>query len=237
MYRTSLIFIALVLVQCADTMADITYGNDLVVKCRKMINGTMRNFLNIHIDLKNPQLGDDVGWGTAKLHTGNDGKLNCNNVPYDYAVVQIDANWTSHKLVDGVIVVFSQADNKAYWDEFYTGYTAPAACDYSQNCHGYAFDVGDGPLTAEGIIDAAAASPCWVAATNPLAVVATNRIGHSIKVTGANCPVAGGPKIPPIPVILTSHEQYQESGVYSQSTVCPNTLTLKLTIFELLKPR
>ena len=118
MYRISLIFIALVLVQCADTMGDITYGNAVTVKCRKMINGTMRNFLDIAIDLKNPQTGDNVGFGTAKVHTGIDGKVNCNGDRYDYGVVQIDANWTTHKIVDGTIVVFSHADNKAYWDEF-----------------------------------------------------------------------------------------------------------------------
>ena len=132
-------------------------------------------------------------------------------------------------------------DNKYYEDAVYT---KPSACDYSQNCHGYAFGVGDWPGAVEILNLNPPANACYEVVTTKDAKIACTDGDdpvHSIKVTGKDCiepqpfvqaerkrslraiPQMNVPTIPPgNEVFIESSEQFRESGTYTQSNGCPD---------------
>ena len=82
--------------------------------------------------------------GVVTLHDGNDGRVGCNNLKYNYLVVGTPA-WPDPSLPPLVT---------AYWNWVYTGYTTGGpALDFSENCHGYAFGVGDWPINSSGLLN------------------------------------------------------------------------------------
>lgn len=244
------------------------YEPEFGVFCRVEINGQFENVL-VFIDMRRPDIGDDDGWGTFRPYEGaNSEKTNCNGDRYDYAVIDVDHAWEQEQEFpegSGLFRTFSHTDNKRFWDWYYEGYTAPDTCDYTQNCHGYAFGVGDWPYTATPIIDNRPIPdplppdpippPCYVGAEVKEAQIASDPPSHSIKVQGAECEVEPPPG-PPIPIpdpgpggppmaqaLVASWEQYRESGTYSQSAECPDSVNLKRPgkwhthlNFQLLKP-
>lgn len=144
---------------------------------------------------------------TATYYTGTDGKAGCAGEKYDYAKVSTAPAWPQTYLG----TVYAAADNKRFWDWLYSGYSGGGACDWTQNCHGYAFGVGDWPETSSKIIKSGA-TECWVGyASN--ATIADNG-GHTVKITMKNCQNSLGL------IVETSSEKFRESGTYTQTGNC-----------------
>ncbi len=212
--RTVLLCSAL-LVQVLDSTAaaqtnppNPVYKADMLVNVQITIGGHFANG-QAAIDLKdlNAVPIDNIGFGTAAKFTGSLGKSNCNGDFYDYTRVEIDHAWIGVVNIDGVNYPVTHANNKAYWDWYYQGYNVPAACDYTQNCHGYAFGVGDWVDNARMILAVGGAFPvggvpansCYSVVPTKDARVASDWPRHSIKVEGTECNVPPPPN-GPIPV-------------------------------------
>ncbi len=241
----------------ANVQAQIQYFDGMDVKVLVTFNNQVVDAW-ARIDLKNPSTGKNVGWGTFAHYTNNARtKTNCNNDLYDYCKADIDPAWQSNYVfvidpttgAEGVFpgVTANINHNKAYWDEYYAGYTGPAngepKCDYSQNCHGFAFGVGDWPDKALELIDAQVQGnppppgggnqvSCYVGCDTDVATVATDINNHSIKIEGGVCVEqgTGGPPPPPpvnLKVVKKSWEQCRESGTYRREAgACPDSLNL-----------
>lgn len=230
--------------------ADIDYIDATTVSVRINVGGQFLEF-PCPIDLKNPDNNDFTGWGFVTHNTGVDGKQNCNGVRYNFHSVSIDPNWSTTVVLPApwnVAYTVTQVDNKAYYDYYYRiDYTGPSSCDYSKNCHGYAFDVGDWPddsqvQTLMGINPVppgqSAPPPCYIPSNKRDAEVASDTVGHSIKVFGSECEAGsaqtggGGIGIPEEPVlaqaIIQSNEQLRESGIYIQTETCPQSVNVRL---------
>lgn len=149
-------------------------------------------------------------WGTGAYFDGKDGdgKENCFGDIYPYSTFVIDAAWT-FTVIPGLVI--NGALNNAYWNYYYgPTYTKPLACDYSQNCHGFAYGVGDWPrdfsylaVTHGGGVGpsdqstggdfenhpiGSGFSACWQLCEKKDAQVASSGI-HSISVNGAECDI------------------------------------------------
>lgn len=116
-------------------------------------------------------------------------KTNCNggDNKYDYSEVQIDMNWFVN---DPVLGLIDHSHNLAYWNHYYQDYDGPlqGSCDYSQNCHGFAFGVGDWPDHVWTLLNAYdGANSCHIGVSVKDATIATDPPYHSIIVTGAEC--------------------------------------------------
>jgi hypothetical protein len=235
------------------------YFGALAVDCRKSIGGNMENVL-VQIDLKDLYNNDNVGWGTAARYNFDPTNwtdaafVNCNGTPIRHMKVSIDHGWSTSMDVpiNGVIhpnITFTHADNKAYWDYYYEGYNAPEACDYTQNCHGFAFGRGHWLFDAVDVMGVGVsetpadpltwpANACYQVVNMELATIATDIFNHSIKVVGKLCPfVPQGPPVPgddetgatpPYPIIKQSDEQFLESGTYWRTGDCPVSLNINL---------
>jgi hypothetical protein len=250
----------LVLLSCSTQVAgaDIEYGSWLYLNVVVTFQGSKVVGL-AKINLKNPDENDEVGWGTAAHYTGADRtKKNCRGEFYDYGVLELDPNWTSDAVFVGPKenlvflpnVVATIANNKEYWDLYYAGYQGPQAgepqCGYSQNCHGYAFGVGDWPDKAVVLLNVQGEpgglpapgggnqQPCYDACDADVAVIASDVVNHSIKVEGGVCVTTGlvPPGFPVPPLVITkvvkkSWEKCRESGVYWRvAGDCPDSLDL-----------
>jgi hypothetical protein len=178
----------------------------------------------------------NTGNGTAYYYTVNatnrdPAHVNCNNEKYSYAKVNLNANWG--QILDvggGVIVNFTAAHNRAFWDWIDEGYTPVGTTnDYSRNCHGYAFGVGDWPDTAAGIVRWNMGNPtCYTplaSADSDKATFAVDPLMHSLKVTGMKC---DHPTIPMLkfPKYKSSSEQFRESWIYEQAGACPDGINI-----------
>ncbi len=125
----------------------------------------------IEIDIPLDASGLFFTYGDMTHYSGDDGKaIPCGEatmpgwhppmaIPtkYEYTDVNVNMNWSVEKVVgvdaNGLVThIFTKADNKAYWDDYYEGYTSVGGLDYEKNCHGYAFDAGDWPSTAHAFI-------------------------------------------------------------------------------------
>ena len=144
---------------------------------------------------------------------------------YPYSIANIRLDWltpgTYTYYTGGILKtkahVFREPDNRAWWDHFYEGYTAPITCDYSQNCHGFAFGVGNWPRTAVPFLRSYV--ECW----KRDAIIASNK-GHSISVGGTESVDSYGLYFQ---AVIRSDEQFRESGTYSRSATLPKQLNLK----------
>lgn len=213
------------------------------------------------IDLRNPDKGDSVGFGTAIDYVAaNSDKKNCNDDKYGYIKVSIDEEWHGHLKLGGDRV--GAVDAQRFWDWVYAdmGYERVTKLDFSKNCHGYAFGVGDWPYSAEGPLGrgpfptGSIKSPCYEHMFEPKkakvavevklpgngasAVFGTR---HSIKVVGAECDVSAGDQTPNADAIgddtvgpgtikkqaiVESTEQFRASGIYRQTSDCPESVVL-----------
>jgi hypothetical protein len=240
--------------------AQDSYFGALVVDCRKSIGGNMEN-VQVQINLKDLFNNDNNGWGTAAEYNSDSNNwtdaafANCNGKPIRHRKVSIDHGWWTKMDVpiNGVTypnITFTHADNKAYWDWYYEGYNAPEACDYTQNCHGFAFGRGHCLYDAVDVMGVGLnetqngteiiwpANACYVTTKMETATIATDIFNHSIKVVGKLCPfVPQGPPIPgddktgappPYPIISRSEEQFLESGTYWRTGDCPVSLNINL---------
>lgn len=266
--KLATVFAVAVGMSCA-VFAQSVYREYYPVMCRIQVNGNWEVVV-VRVDLKRPDINDDDGWGTARHFSASEStKENCNDEAYAYTEAHLDHAWEQEQFEFGEVRTFTHEDNKRFWDWYYAGYTAPEACDYTQNCHGYAFGVGDWPDSAVPIIDNRPIPdplppdpippPCYVAAEVKEAQIASVPPSHSIKVQGAECEVELPPG-PPIPIpnpdpgeppmaqaLVASWEQFRESGTYSQTAECPDSVDLKRAgqpgfdwhaplTFQLLKP-
>jgi hypothetical protein len=190
---------------------------------------------------------DGVGFGTATRFTAAvSNKLNCAGNPYEYVKVTIDENWEGIVIDEntGMLTNFrcGPADLEAYWNDVYEGYEKLSGVDFTKNCHGYAFDVGDWPAEATLLLNLGpfAQIPgraCWETSELKDAKIASLPPSHSIKVVGGTCNVAQLPgPVPAIPgqpaqpvikqVIKETRQKFRESGVYRQTADCPDSVIL-----------
>lgn len=190
-----------------------------------------------------------IGFGTATIFPAAlSNKLNCVGNAYEYAEVKMDPNWTGFILkVDFLTGMPSSipvypADLEAYWDDVYKGYEKLSGVDFTKNCHGYAFDVGDWPAEANlllnlGPLVQAPGRACWETSEVKDAKIASEPPSHSIKVVGGTCSLAQPPgPVPAIPgqpaqpviiqVVKETRQKVRESGVSRQTADCPESVDL-----------
>ena len=190
-----------------------------------------------------------IGFGTATWFSAAvSDKANCAGNVYAYAKVKIDPNWTGFILkVDFLTGLPSSipvypTDLEAYWDDVYNGYEKLSGVDFNQNCHGYAFNVGDWPDEAALLLNLGPfvlvpGLACWETSEMKDAKIASLPPSHSIKVVGGTCNVAQLPgPVPAIPgqpaqpvikqVIKETRQKFRESGVYRQTADCPDSVIL-----------
>jgi hypothetical protein len=148
----------------------------------------------------------------------NTGATNCRGNNYSYMIVSITSNWSISKVIDGVSVTITETDTKAYYDNKYAGYTQVngAPIDYSQNCHGYSFGVGNWPADNEGMSILLAGTPtCYTQQYYWNVDVATTS-GHSVKADGAMC----SDTYTFWEIYTETTEKFRESGVYKLTGSC-----------------
>ena len=141
-------------------------------------------------------------------YTGDDGAKGCNDAKYEYDVIA-SPSWP----VTFGNVQYTLAQHKAYWDWVYAGYipVGTANCDWSKNCHGYAFGVGNWPANST-LLKADGATRCWFDDISNATIADNTR--HTIKITVSTCSGSIGKKI------TATSEKFQESGLYGLSCLC-----------------
>ncbi|MDB4778149.1 hypothetical protein OAG68_01705 [bacterium] len=259
-FLVSMLVLVLVLLFAGNALGQTYVGPFLKIRVRIEIDGVMTNDWGL-VKLRDPSTGDLVGDGEIIEYDVTDGlKTNCNGTKYNYSVVNMDNGWIGILESDSTVGV-SAADTEAYWDWVYHGYEKVSGLDFTQNCHGFAFGIGDWPQAATTIVGATELSPCYIRATELDATVAvdhhaTGVVGaaHSIKVWSDSCEVevvVPGPRGEPIhhteiqtaTTIVESKEQFRESGIYRQTSECPDSVRLNNSeetqqyLFFLYKPR
>jgi hypothetical protein len=199
--------------------------DSFTVWCRTTINGTDTDYpVPIYLDAGAAGNTNSDDWGSATVYLlvdemmnpCNTGKQNCDGDDYSYADVTVNNAWSLTHTVNGVEITSDVDDNDAYWDERYDGYTQNGAVDYTQNCHGYAFGVGDWPDdNADGHDILLEVGTCYVNASVKDAILATCGT-HSIKVTGDECSIWEFTW----EITDSTSEKFRESGIYEQSNGC-----------------
>lgn len=199
---------------CDAAVTNLTF---LPVSCRKMTGGSMQNHtINIPLD-------GTPDYGTGTYYDPPDGsEVNCDDTKYKYYVFDIALNWSVTKPINGTNYTFTAADNDAYWDWYFTDYSGGSgnSCDYTKNCHGHAFGVGEWPLNdGAGIL--LSVGTCYEAVTtsnfDDAEIAVRVDYGHSLNVTGEKCTV---PEVDEISAVTSTNEKFKESGVYTQSATC-----------------
>jgi hypothetical protein len=141
-------------------------------------------------------------------YTGADGRNGCNNEKYDYKVFGAP---TYPIVLNGVTVVIegvtvSNIHNSDFWKWVYTGYSGGGGTDWTKNCFGYAFGVGDWPVSSS-VLKEAGGVRCWFDDMSG-ATIADNT-QHTIKMTMSNCPNSIGVRI------TSTSEKFKESSIYT----------------------
>ncbi|MBA3312062.1 MAG: hypothetical protein M3552_15990 [Planctomycetota bacterium] len=137
-------------------------------------------------------------------------------------------------------VNITSADVELYWDTRYTDYTKVGNLDFSKNCHGYAFGVGNWPSDgAYGVVTILDTPVCYVgphdAPLNTEVAVNDGRT-HSMKASGSKC-IKNSEEVK---VLVSSSEKFRESRVYELKATCPDSVDTKKAhpsswTFELFK--
>ncbi len=151
----------------------------------------------------------------GKLVTCNLSSANCQGTPYQYTTASISNSWTNSIVtVNMGIYIVDVSHTEAYWDWRFAGYQKEGSVDYSQNCHGYAFGVGDWPADGSPGVSIIMSGGCYVTAgLNDAQIAVLNSGNHTIKVTGGFLLNSGFNR----PGILSTSEKYRESAIYKQS--------------------
>jgi hypothetical protein len=138
----------------------------------------------------------------------NDGRMGCTK-NYDYATVTAGPTWP----VNHMGRAYVEADVIRYWDWTYDGYDREGggALDFTQNCHGYAFGVGDWPNDSTAL-KGQQPNPCWVPDV-PKATIA-DCTTHTVKIETTDCKNSLGI------IVSKSSEKFRESGYYRQTSDC-----------------
>lgn len=171
---------------------------------------TQNTVVGIYVRVSNVNVPIDAPCSWTSYY-GNDGRTGCNAAKYDYAKVTTPPTWP----VTYSGNTYTEAQHKAYWDWVYTGYTADGNgnCDWTQNCHGYAFGVGDWPDDSSTL--KAAGSPvihCWIQDMTDARIA--DNTGHAVKITVVDCPLCVG-----LTITATS-EKFKESPKYKMTSSC-----------------
>lgn len=147
----------------------------------------------------------------GNTYTGANARIGCNGAKYNYLTLA-NPNWQPGE----------ESQCKNYWDWVYSGsagYTGGGNPDLYQNCHGYAFGVGDWP-TGSGRLITAGGVNCWIRdLTN--ATIASN-FEHSIKIRVEDCPLCVGL------TILEVYEKFRESAIYTKIAACSDNSIMDL---------
>lgn len=152
----------------------------------------------------------------------NTGKKNCDNDWYAYAEATVTRTWTKDITINMVVYTVSDAHVEAYYDKKYDGYTKVGNTDYTKNCHGYSFGVGDWPDDgAMGADKIAKVGTCYEAASHADSEIGLSGV-HSLKVNGKNCPMSIGM----MPCYSKSSEKFRSSAVYEQTGDCPTGIDI-----------
>lgn len=242
--------------------ADVEHIDKFVAICALFPNGQyegdgttyqLPEIYYIEIPMAIPGEDPTGTFGNVVHYSGAHGRVHSCGDRYDYTVVNVAVNW--HVIEDQnsnpLRHQFTQLDNKNFWDWYYRDYDSPGQCDYSQNCHGFAFQVGDWPDNAAGIMGyrdpnqfipagAPPHTPCYAECSKQYAEIATNVAVHTVQVIGAECDPGvacdatsqgggGGNNGEPclIEVITFSAEQFRESGTYTRMEPCPGSLAVE----------
>ena len=175
--------------------------------------------LSVHIPLTGQ---NDYGGGTSYPPMGHDlfgnsalctpPKSNCNGNSYSYSELSVDDGWEAEYQIGDTIYALNVEHTRAYWLAKFVGYTASGDIDFSMNCHGYAFGVGDWPddgmygaltLLGEGV--------CYEQ-SNPVSakIALLSSATHSLKVVGSlNLNSGNGTE-----VISKTTEKFRESQIF-----------------------
>lgn len=213
----------------------------LIPVITKRADGTVGYCAGAYIDLKNPDKSDDEGYGTVLLiPAAASKKTNAHGTPYGYGKVDIQKGFRweiKNHFGPGKHHTGDVTELKRYWNWVYSNYkkVSPEP-DFSMNCHGYAFDVGDWPYTAvellaEGPFPAGSKlkplykrTPAaqWARSTIAVDGKSTTAMGsagvaHSMKIDGTAGKQGGVTKH----ASIYSIEKFRESGIYSQQTDWP----------------
>lgn len=149
---------------------------------------------------------------TDVLYSGVDGREGCDGEKYDYDKFTTPPSWP----VTYQGTTYTEADLKRYWDWVYAGYAGGGNPDWTQNCHGYAFGVGDWPNGSSAIIKRDLTNTfCWIEDEDIAdATIGTYGYGHTVKVTMEHCANSMGW------IVKASSEKFKESGTYTLSGDC-----------------
>ena len=145
---------------------------------------------------------------TGTRFNRNDGRMGCTK-NYDYSKFTAGPTWP----VNHMGRAYVEADVIRYWDWTYDGYDREGggSLDFTQNCHGYAFGVGDWPNDSTAL-KGQQPNPCWVPDV-PKATIA-DCTTHTVKIETTNCKNSMGI------IISKSSEKFRESGYYKQTSDC-----------------
>jgi len=199
-------------------------------------------------DVNNPET-----FGTGRTFEGDDGGDGCNGRKYNYSEFVVYFNWWYYAAA--IDRTWTEDDNQAFWDWYYSphgteddpGYTSPHHCDYTQNCHGYAFGTNNfvnepDALTGRSHFIGFHEESCFEEVDEIKDAKFAHDGDHTVKVTGDECdPEAGDGSIECVPtvtiggevegckiqVISSTSEQFKESGTYTRSIVCPKGLDVR----------
>jgi len=185
--------ILLLLKEATADQTPITY---LPSVARVQVPGSPGAFTNVRIAV--PITGIDFN--------RNDGRMGC-TAKYDYVTITAGPTWP----VNHMGRAYVEADVIRYWDWTYEGYEGGGALDYTRNCHGYAFGVGDWPNDSTALIGQQP-NPCWVPDV-PNATIADCKT-HTVKIEMKDCRSSLGI------IVSKSSEKFRESGYYTQASGC-----------------
>lgn len=179
------------------------------------IEGGQTQFTAVYANvLVNSQVVTIVVPCSGTSYDGVNGRGGCTGEKYDYSTITTPPSWP----VTYNSVSYTQAQHTAYWDWVYSGYGGGGAADWSQNCHGYGFGVGDWPDNSSTIISANGTN-CWILDMSN-ATIADNT-NHTVKITVLDCPLSVGL------VITSSAEKFRESAVYTKTGNCASPISLQ----------
>lgn len=216
------------------SLTSLTVGQvakpEILLLCRKSIGGVLQSFpVFLQCDMPGqPPIGNATHDWYEKNdpnHANDIHHTNCHGQKYDYAKITVNPIWTQFEQGIGFVKI---ADNKRHWDWVYAGYIPPPlGMDYSRNCHAFTYGKLDCPDDDYSLLGNPPFAPCYIPCWANESIVASHPGRHSIKVTGTMCQLS--PWIPvPVPKIVFSTEQFNESGVYTRMNGCPNGLDIGL---------